>query len=233
VFFSIERWTDCCWNPLLSTCAFFSDTTHKMNTRITSEHKPSGVHLTVCGHEWEACVPDPPGEWCAAKLPPPFDSWGPQTAWKLKSCGATHEGTCAEYTIRSCTESETRRSRLLQNFNLVFGVTRNKAFASAFRAKKQAEADAAEEEEDDEVEEADDDPDDDDASSSSSDSDSLVVEDEDANEAEEDEDEDEEAADKEDSVSVSSSSSSSSSEAPRKAPAKRGKKRAAPTKDLK
>jgi hypothetical protein len=203
-----------------------------MNTRITPEHKPTGVLITVAGHEWQAFVPDPPGDWSAAKLPAPFDSWGPQTAWKLQSCGTSHEGTCAEYTVRACSDSESRRSRLLQNFNLVFGVTRNKAFATAFRAKKQADAAEEEEEPEDEGEDDvdDDEGHDDEEASSSSDSDSEAAADDDENEAEAEEDEDEEEdGDKEDDAVSTTSSSSSASEAPRK-PAKRGTKRAAPAK---
>lgn len=196
-----------------------------MNTVLTQEHKPTGIVITVHGHEWEPHVPQSPGPWRGAKLPPPFDSWGPQTSWRLLSCGAQHEGSCADFTVRSCADSETRRSRLLQNFNLVFGVTRNKAFATAFRARKQALA--AEEEEEAEDDEQEDDDDDDAESSSSSDAvEDDSVDEEDAAE-EEDEDEEEEAAEPEVDDS-SSTSSSSSSEAPRKT--KRGVKRAAPSK---
>lgn len=204
-----------------------------MNTNVTTAHKFTGVFIHVHGHEWEACVPDPPGEWSAAKLPAPFDSWGPQTAWKLQSCGNQHPGSCADATIAACLDSETRRNKLLQNYNLVFGVTRNKAFASAFRARKQAEAEA---EQDDEAEEEDEDDggheDEDEAASSSDDDDDEVVG-ADEEEVVDDDDDEDEVVVEEEVVSDSSSTSDASSDAPpvaRKAPAKRGVKRSAPGK---
>ena len=197
-----------------------------MNTNVAAAHKCTSVVIQVHGHEWEAWVPDPPGEWTAAKLPAPFDSWGPQTAWKLISCAQHHGGSCAEATVAACMDSDVRRNKLLQNYNLVFGVTRNKAYASAFRARKQAEAEAEQDEEEEEEEEEDEEEDDEDAASSSDDD--LVEADEDK-EVDDDDDE-EEAAVVEEEVVSDSSSTSDSSEAPRKPPPKRGTKRAAPGK---
>jgi len=214
-----------------------------MNTVLSPSHKCTHVSVSAFGHVWEAWLLDPPGEHVPCKLPPPFDSWGSNTAWKLKGCDGSHSAvvSCEESTLKACVAAEARRSRMLDNFNVVFGVTRNKAFASAFRAKKQAEAEAAMSEDD--VEE--------DIESRSVDEEDDVEKDEemedgaaDEEEAEEEEDEDdgadvddedEEEEEEEDEVSVAEkqavplSSSSSSSDEDDKQPVtllrKRGAKR--------
>ena len=201
-----------------------------MNTAVTAVHVCTGVVISTHGHEWEACVPNPPGEWSAAKLPAPFDSWGPQTAWKLLSCGEHHSGSCAEATVAACIDSEARRNKLLQNYNLVFGVTRNKAYASAFRARKQAQADAEEAEREEEEEEEEDDGNEDDEADSSSD-DGLVDVERDDVLPDDDEDDEDDAVVEEEVVSESSSSSDDSDAPPvARKPVKRGVKRTAPGK---
>lgn len=192
-----------------------------MNTVITEDHKASGVVITVHGHEWEPHVPQSPGAWRAAKLPAPLDAWGAQTAWRLVSCAGGHDGSCADFTVAECSASETRRARLLQNFNIVFGVTRNKAFASAFRARKAAAAAEEEEDEEEEEDDVEEDAEDDDSSSSSE-----AAEESSATEEDDDDEEDDEAAEEEEEEEESSSSSDSE-DAPK---TKRGTKRAAPAK---
>lgn len=140
-----------------------------------------------------------------SKMPPPFDVWG-QAKWKVVQCNNEHSNSCLEYCVQEGKRKEDLKLSVLKNFNTIFGVTRNKQFANAFRAKK---AQALEEKEEEEFEEEEEEEEEDYSSSSAEEEPEEEEEEEVEDEEEEDEEEEEE---EEDDVEESSITSSSSSE---------------------
>lgn len=154
------------------------------------------------------------------KLFPPYDIWG-DAKWKILQCNIEHSNkSCLDYCLQESKRKEDLKLSILKNFNTIFGVTRNKQFANAFRAKKAQVQEEKEEEEFDEEENEDDDAaeDDDeddvveDESSSSEDDYSDEDDDNDENNDEEEDDDDDEDNEQEKEEETSSISSSSSSE---------------------
>ena len=114
-------------------------------------HAPSGIILNAFKHKWEPVVLLNP-QYSKNTLPPPFEAFGDDTIWKLHECEIKHEGECYEFTMLEAKKSHEKSGRLLKQFNLLFGVTRNKKFAAELRAQKKLEKEEEEKEEEEESE---------------------------------------------------------------------------------
>jgi hypothetical protein len=120
--------------------------------KIPKTHATSGVFLKGFGHVWEPVV-NLHASYTKNSLPPPFEAFG-DSLWRLEKCEIKHDGECHEYTCKEATTTHEQSLRVLKQFNVLFGVTRNKKFAAELRAfKKQEKEDEEKEEEEEEEEE--------------------------------------------------------------------------------
>ena len=150
-----------------------------MITSIPKTHTPTGILLNAFKHSWEPVVSLNP-EYTKSTLPPPFEAFGEDTFWKLHSCEIKHEGNCYDFTLLQAKGAHEKNGRILKQFNVLFGVTRNKKFAAELRALKKIEKEEEEKEEEEESSE-----------SESSESEESSASEESESEQDDDEDDDE------------------------------------------
>ena len=97
-----------------------------------------GCLIESFGHAWECWLPAEP-EFVETALPPPFAAFGAQARWKLHACRAAHDGKCESFTVKAAESHVQKSQQVLKNYNLLFGVTRNKKLAVKVRVTKTEE----------------------------------------------------------------------------------------------
>ena len=117
-------------------------------------------------------------------LPPPFEAFGEDALWKLQQCDIKHDGNCHDYTHCEAKKAQDKKQQFLRQFNVLFGITRNKKFAAELRSLKKQEKEDEEREEEEETKEKEDEE--------SSESESEFEQEEEEREVDDGEDDDEE-----------------------------------------
>jgi hypothetical protein len=118
---------------------------------IPKTHVASGILMTGFGHIWEPIVPRNP-TYSKNSLPPPFEAFGEDALWKLQQCDIKHEGACHDYTSAEAKKAQDKKQLFLKQFNVLFGITRNKKFAAELRSFKKQEKEDEEREDEEEKE---------------------------------------------------------------------------------
>ena len=150
--------------------------------------------IQAFGHTWLCAIP-PENFESATSLPPPYGAFGGSAQWKLIECRNNCKTACHITTIQLAKQHIAHQELLHSQQHILFGVTRNKKIASAYRLKRAKDKVVNEdsEEEDDIVVVSDSDSDSESSASSVESSASEdKQEDEDVEEEEEEEEEDDE-----------------------------------------
>jgi len=116
---------------------------------IPKTHRATGIILHAFKHSWEPIVKIG-AVYEKNTLPPPFEAFGDETLWNLHACEIKHAGECFDFTVSEAKHAHEKNGRLLKQFNVLFGVTRNKKFAAELRALKKQEKEEEEKEEESE-----------------------------------------------------------------------------------
>ncbi len=99
----------------------------------------TGTLIRGFDHVWEVHVPLSKLEYVSSSLPPPFEAYGTMASFIRKECLVKHSSSCRDKTLELASKAAERTADIFSQYNLIFGITRNKRDALNTKKKRAAQ----------------------------------------------------------------------------------------------